>query len=230
MIEDAFKYPTESDNWLMTVLIGGILTIFGFLLLPAFVVYGYLVRVIQRTVDGADEPPVFEDWGELLVDGLQAWIISLVYLLIPLVVAAVTVGGSILAMATGTRAGASAGVAGLFGGLMLTFVLSVLFGYLAVAAIVNFAYERKFGAGFDFGRLREIAFNSEYAVAFLVSLVGFIVAGIVANIPFLGWIVSPFLSFYVGVVAARLWAGGLMDALDLSGGSPETGPDEPVAG
>ena len=38
MIEDSLRYLQRSDDWLKTVLIGGLLTIFGFLLVPLFVV------------------------------------------------------------------------------------------------------------------------------------------------------------------------------------------------
>lgn len=148
------RYPTQREDWLRTVGIGGILIFFGFLLVPLFLVYGYLMRTIKGSLSQESVPPAFGDWGELLVDGVQAWVISLVYLLVPLVVAALTVGGSIVAAATGTRTGAAAGAGGLFFGLTLTAVLSLLFGYLAAVAIVNFARQDRFGAAFDVGVLR----------------------------------------------------------------------------
>lgn len=214
MIQGAFTYPTQHDGWLKTVLIGGVLAFFGFLLIPLFVVYGYVVRAIRTSIEGESEPPVFEEWTSLLVEGLKAWLIGVIYLLIPAVVAVLTVGGSFAAMATGSRAGATAGFAGLAGGLVLTVVLSLLFGYVAVAGIVNFAHERRFGAAFDVGTLREIVLSTDYAVAWAVSIAVFVVAGIVAAIPFVGFVLGPFASFYAAVVAARLWAGGYVDALE----------------
>ena len=213
MIEGAFTYPTDSDSWLTTIIIGGVLTFLGFLIVPLFVVYGYVVHAIRDTVEGGDEPPAFGDWGDLIVDGLQAWIVGIVYLLVPTIVAIVTVGGSIAAILTGNSAGEAAGVAGLFGGFALTAVLSLVFGYFAAAAIVNFACEGSLGAAFDFGTVRQIAFDGDYAVAWLVSVVVFIVAGIVTGIPLIGWVIAPFLTFYASVVAARLWGGGYLDAV-----------------
>jgi uncharacterized membrane protein len=88
-------------------------------------------------------PPTFGEWGELFVDGIQALVIGIVYLLVPGVVGMVTFGGSAASMATGTRSGAAAGMAGLAFGMVLTFILTLVFGYVAVAAIVNFAKHRQ---------------------------------------------------------------------------------------
>lgn len=218
MYEGTFTYPMERDDWLKTVLIGGVLTFFGFLLIPLFVVYGYVVETIRTSIDGERAPPAFEDWGSLLVDGLKAWVIGLVYLLVPAVVAWVTVGGAFVAMATGGRAGAAAGVAGLVGGLVLSGVLALLFGYVGVAGLVNFAHERRFGAAFDIGAIRDVVLSVDYAVAWLISVALFVVGGIVASIPLVGFVLGPFVWFYVAVVAGRLWAGAYVDALEMAEG------------
>jgi hypothetical protein len=158
-IEDTITYPMESDEWLKIVLIGGVLTVFGFLIVPMLPVYGYIVRTLRHRLDGRPEPPSFGEWSSLFVDGLQAWVIGIIYLIIPLVVGAVTVGGSIAAMATGSRAGSAAGVAGLIGGFLVTFVLALVFGYFAVVGVVNFAREDHFGAAFDLDTIRAVALN-----------------------------------------------------------------------
>ena len=50
MISKSITYLRHSDEVVKTVLIGGILSILNFLLIPAFVISGYLVRVLQRTL------------------------------------------------------------------------------------------------------------------------------------------------------------------------------------
>lgn len=213
MFRESLTYPTEREGWLKTVLVGGVLVFLGFLLVPLIAVYGYLVAVIRESIDGSAAPPAFEDWGTLLVDGVKAWVIGIVYLLVPVVVGVLTVGGSAGAVATGSSAGAGLGAAGLLGGLTLTAVLSLLFGYVAVAAVVNFAHRGRFGAAFDAGELRAVAFDGDYAVAWLVSIGVFVVAGLVAGIPLVGFVVGPFVSFYGMVVAGRLWAEGYAAAV-----------------
>lgn len=212
-LAEVITYPTEHDNWIVTTLIGGVLLFFSFLVIPMFLVYGYLVRVVRAVTADEPEPPGFGDWGALLVEGVQAWIIALIYLLIPLIVGALTIGGSIAAMATGTDVGAAAGLGGSLVGVAVTLLLTVVFGYVSVAAIVNFAREERFGAGFEFGVLKQAVLTDEFAIAWLLSLLLFIVAGVVNVIPLLGWVLAPFIGFYVAVVAANLWADGFARAV-----------------
>lgn len=215
---DALTYPTSRENWAKTVLIGGGLLVLSFLLVPAIVAYGYVVEAIRRSLEGEDEPPEFDDWGDLLVDGIQAWVIGLLYLLVPLAVAAVTVGGAMFTILSGGDVSAS--LAGLFGGLALSSLLALVFGYFGVVAIVNFAREGTFGAAFDFGTIFGVATDSRYAVAWLVSVLVFVavgvVTGVLAAIPLVGWIASAFVAFYAQVVVANLWGVGFAEA--TSGG------------
>lgn len=217
-IDDALSYPTEDDDWIKTVLIGGVLTFFGFLIIPIMLVYGYLVNVIRRTTAGDPEPPEFEEWGQLLTDGAQGFIIVFVYMLIPLIVAVVTVGGAMLAFFTGGEAGAFAGLGTILFGMFLTFVLSLVFGYIAGAAFVNFAREGEIGAGFDFGTLTAVMFDSSYIIAWLIAAAVLIGAGIInailGSIPMIGSFLGAFVMFYAMVVGITLLADGFDDAME----------------
>lgn len=221
-------YPMESDEWVKTVLIGGVLLFFGFLIVPMFIVYGYVVQAIRGSLQGDPEPPVFSDWGTLLVEGVKAWVIGLVYLIIPLLVLGITVGGSVLAAATGGDAGAVVGTGGLLIGITVSAVLLLVFGYLTVVAIVNFAREGRVGAAFDFAIIKTVAVDREYAVAWLVSVVIFIGAGVLTMIPLVGWIIAPFATFYASIVAANLWGAGFTRALDSTGSYDPQTDNEPA--
>lgn len=219
----------ESDDWHETVLIGGVLTFLGFLVVPLFLVSGYLVRAIRANLNGEQEPPAFGNWGELLADGVKGVIIGVVYMLVPLVVMSVTAGSAMMAMAGGGDAGAAAGIGGMMVGMLLTFVLSLLFGYLSVVGIVNFAREERFGAAFDTDVLRDVGFDTSFAVPYLVSVGVLLVAGMVASIPVIGFLVGAFVSFYALIVAARLWADGFDEALGTSGSERRKDLEETVA-
>lgn len=219
----------ESDDWHETVLIGGVLTFLGFLVVPLFLVSGYLVRAIRANLDGELEPPAFGNWGELLADGVKGVIIGVVYMLVPLVVMSVTAGRAMMAMAGGGDAGAAVGIGGMMVGMLLTFVLSLLFGYLSVVGIVNFAREERFGAAFDTDVLRDVGFDTSFAVPYLVSVGVLLVAGMVASIPVIGFLLGAFVSFYALIVAARLWADGFDEALGTSGSKRRKDLEETVA-
>lgn len=217
-LNDTLRYPTEGEKWMRTILIGGILSLLGFLLIPLLFVYGYLVRVIRESREGTQDPPSFEDWGDLFVEGLQVFVIGLVYMLIPLIVAAVTIGGAILAILTGTDLGMAVGAGGLIFGPLLTMLLTLVFGYVAVAAIVNFALEETFGAAFDLQTLKSAVLHRDYAVAWILSVVvlvaGAVLGGVISEIPWIGPIIAAFVGFYAAMVAAVLWGDAFSDAVD----------------
>jgi len=233
LIEEAVTYPMESDDWLKTVLIGGAMLLFSFLLIPAFIAYGYMIRAIQASLDGEPEPPAFGDWGGLIVDGLKAFVIGIAYLLIPIIVFAVTVGGAVAGMATGGQTGAAAGAGTLILGMLVFLVLSLVFGYFAAVGLVNFAREEQFGAAFDFGVIKSVGLNGDFAVPWLISVGVFlgvsVITGVLNVIPGLGAIVSVFLNFYALIVAANLWAGGFNEASDGGSTAGRTGVEETPA-
>lgn len=228
-IEDAITYPTERDDWIVTVLIGGVLSLLSFLVVPLFLVAGYVVRAIRANLEGEPEPPSFGDWGELLVEGLKAVVIGFLYMLIPFVVMGFTAGTAMMAMATGGDAGMAAGLGGMMLGMLVSFVLFVAFGYLSAVAVVNFAREERFGAAFDFGVVRDVAFDGDFAVAYLISIAVFVAASLVNLVPIIGSLVAVFASFYATIVAANLWADGFTTALDADGPSETADVGEPIA-
>ncbi|MFB6194948.1 MAG: DUF4013 domain-containing protein [Haloplanus sp.] len=209
-------YPTNSDDWIKTVLIGGVLTLLSILVVPAFLLYGYLLRVLRAGMAEADEPPVFDEWGDLLREGVAAFVIVFLYQLIPLIVMFVTVGGSMAAMATGSEAGAGVGIVGLLGGLALSSVLALVFSYAMLIGLANYAHEGTFGAAFDLGVLRSVALDKAYAVPWLygvgVLLVAGAVAGLLGIVPILGAIIGVFVTFYGQIAAMWLWGKGFADA------------------
>ncbi len=204
MISESISYLRNSDDVVKTVLIGGLLTIVSFLLIPAFIVAGYLVRVLQRTMNGNDEAPVFEDWESLLVDGLKAVAITLVYGLIPAIVGFVLVGGGIMAAFSGDT-GALIGGASILFGMLLSLILGLAAWYIIPAATANFAETGRLSDGFDFGTLRPVLLSRTYTTGWLMALGVIVLGGIVVSllnvVPFIGALAGVFVSFYATVAA-----------------------------
>ncbi|TKX77508.1 DUF4013 domain-containing protein, partial [Halorubrum sp. SD626R] len=69
MIAESLDYLRDGDNAIVTVLIGGALLLASPLVVPSILVLGYVSRVLRRTADGDDTPPVFDAWGDLLIEG-----------------------------------------------------------------------------------------------------------------------------------------------------------------
>jgi hypothetical protein len=211
MIQDALDYPRTGDDWTKTVLIGGILSLLGVLVIPTILVLGYLVRVLKRTMRGDDYPPVFDEWGDMFVDGTKAFAITLAYGLVPAVVAAAVVLGGVLSFSVvgGSGAGgATAGGAGVvvvvLGGL-LALALGLLAAYVVPAAIAAFAETGRIGSAFSVAALRPVLTSGTYATAWLLAFVVIVGAGLVAGalnaIPVIGFVIGGFVGFYAAVAA-----------------------------
>jgi hypothetical protein len=222
MLGDALQFPRSGDDWLPTVIIGGVLSILGVLILPALVIQGYLVRVLRAGARDNATVPSFTEWGRLLVDGLKILLVSLGYglaVVVPLVVLSV-----VLAVTNGL--GAEAGGPGLLAGLIglgvgIAFVLlSVAVGYVVPAAMANFAIQGRLGAAFDVGTVAQGAFTVEYAIAWLLGLLVAVVGGLLGAV-LSALVVGIFLLFYVQVSVYYLWGRGFAAGLGHEPGAPQ---------
>lgn len=218
-IESAIKFPTEDDDWLVTTLIGGVIYMASVFFFPVFLVNGYFVKVAREAMDGAAQPPAFDDWGELFVDGIKAFAILLVYQIVPFAALIVVGGGSIMALASGTEAGAGAGLLGLLGAFAIYGVLAVAFGYFGIAGLMNFVATGSLGAGFEVGTIIDVATDRDWMMAWAyvigINVAASVVFGVIGAIPLLGLLVlpvAPFAYFYLGVVMYRIWGEGFAAA------------------
>jgi hypothetical protein len=212
MLEESLSYPTKGDSGIARILIGGVLLFFGWLLLPLFIIAGYLVRSLgQVSVDPEADPLPFEDWGGLLIEGLKATVISLVYALIPLVfigvmLVIVGVGGS-------ADSGIVAGV-GLLG-LLTTLPGILVIQYLVPAALTNFAREGSIAAAFDFEALKPVLVSKSYILAtiliFGVSIVGGMVLSFL-SIFLIGIVLAPFYYFWLALASQYMYGRAFADA------------------
>ena len=237
MINESLTYLQESEDWIKTTLVGGVLVFLSFLLVPMVFVYGYLTRVLRNAMHGDDAVPVFDDWGEMGVDGLKAAVIALVYGIIPGIVFSLVffVGGGIGAISN-SGAGQAASLLVILAGGLVALALGLVAAYVLPAALLNYAEKGTVGAGFAVGDLRPVVTNGTYFTGWLYAFaigIGVGVAFFVLNlVPILGWLVSfvlgPFVSFYAGVAVAYIF-GTTWAELNPVERHDETVRDEQVA-
>lgn len=221
MLEEALSYPTSGEQGFGRVLIGGVLVFLSFLVVPAFLVYGYAVRALGAVATGEETPPDFEDWTGLLVDGVKAFVIGVVYSVVPFVIALVLGGVLGAGAAVGGRraAGFLAGM-GLLGGL-LYFLAVLAVTYLIMAALTNFAVEGRMGAAFDWSTISGVVTNDAYVVAFLLVIGIYVALGVVVlvggvftfGLGFLLFaLVAPFVGFWLYLVVAHIFGAAYREA------------------
>jgi hypothetical protein len=223
MLSDALHYPLDSDDWLRTILIGGLLSVLSVLVLPVPLLQGYYVRVLRGTTRGDAAPPAFDEWGDLFVDGLKLIgvniAVSIVVVVAMFVVGIVTGFGSAIGSGAGpvVGSGANGGLGGL-GGLLtvvafFAFVaFALLLGYVAPAMFANFAREDSMAAAFDVSTVLAAATTADYLIAWVLAVVVALVLGTIASL--LGIVVvGIFALFYVQVVTYYLFGRGFADGL-----------------
>jgi hypothetical protein len=205
-IRNSLGYLRTDDNWVKTVLIGGVLTVFGFLLVPLFAVIGYYVRVLRGTMHDETEPPAFDDWGTMVVEGLKGFAIYLAYGLVPGIVGAI-----IAVVGIGGAVAGNSGAAGVLGGLivfvgfLVALALGLLAAYIVPAALANYVEKDDVMAGFAFGEIRSVIATRTYAVGWLTAFALLLGAGVVTSVlsvvPFVGTVAGLFVTFYAAVAA-----------------------------
>lgn len=226
MLSEALDFPRAGDEWLETVLIGGVLSILGFLVLPVFVVNGYLLHVLEAGVRGDETPPRFTDWVDLFVDGLLVLVVQFVYVGLPAVFFTVVVGSFAVITAVTTSASPRPGPTAAAGGLVTLAVLLVLglvlalAAYLLPAALANFAWTGEFGGAFHLRTVARAAFSADYLVAVLLVIVVSIVLGVVGGL-LVFVLVGIFVLFYLQMVVYYLFGRGFAGGLGLEPAADE---------
>ena len=220
MISASLDYLRDGDDALVTVLIGGVLLLTSPLVVPSILVLGYVSRVLRLTGDGDDEPPVFEEWGDLLVEGAKGFVVTLVYSLLPLAVFTAAVVFGVGAAVVGSGGGGGSLLGGLIGGALAVLLALVALAvsltglYVTPAALAAVADSGRIGDGFAVGTLWTAVSKRAYAIGWLTAaaivLAGALAIGVLSVVPVLGTIAGFFVQFYALVAAAavvgRTWA------------------------
>ena len=196
-IGKAFTFVTEDENWIMKLVIGGIV-----MLIPIvnFAGFGYMAEVTRRVMN--NDPQLLPEWGDFgkfFADGLKLFVGFLIYSL-PVILVACVMGG--IGAATGslgdsansdTLGGAMAIV--LIGLECIVFLLALIPAVLSPAIFARFAEEGTIGSMLRFGDVIGFAtanLGSYIVVLLLAGVALYIIAplGVIAcgvGVIFTGW-------------------------------------------
>lgn len=210
-IARSFRYEFEDQHWINKIMIGVLLTLFAWLIIPALMLGGYGIAIIRQVMDGEDvgeQPlPQWENWGKLFKDGLSVGAAQIVYSL-PL----------LLIMGVGMLATAGLGGAADSGSDFAAFGLATTWGFVACFGIlfaiamlfltpaitIQYAIKDEFSACFRFGEIYDIIRDNfgDILITFLVTLGATfglsMVIGFLGIIPILGWIAALVISLALG--------------------------------
>lgn len=155
MILDIYKDALEysAKDW-KTLVILGVICLFSFLLLPAFLITGYNYRVINTAVhgiiNGRDPMPSFEDIIDMFVDGVKVVIVQIGYLLVPFII-------FMIFAAVASNLGGMASSAIMVVGCILTFVLLIVACLMSQMGLCHMAYnDGSFSKAFAVSEIKEV--------------------------------------------------------------------------
>ena len=198
----AFSYVFEDKNWLVKLLIGGIL-----LLIPIinFIPIGYALTALRNVAEGRESPlPEWDDWGGYFKKGLMVFLAGLIYALPIFILNGLNAGFA--AIARVQEEGALATIAGLCAGLIscLTAIYGLAMSFWLYGPITSYALSGNFSSMFKFGEIfRYISANlGNYFLAWILALVTSFVASFGAILCVIGVI---FTEFWASLVWAHLF-------------------------
>lgn len=226
LTSDAMKYPSRDFK---KVIILGLLFLISFLIIPAFLVIGYVFRVIKWSIAGVDELPEFDEWGEMFMDGLKIFVVELVYFIVPSIIMFMGIWasiGSFISISASESNLAPAAVYSAFsvmGGLLiLGVVVALIFGVFFIIGVANMAYYNgELVAAFRFREIMDIIkaigwvdFIIWYVMMILVAMGAGFIATFIGLIPILGWfliilVLYPYLYLLYARAIGLLFVSGL---------------------
>jgi hypothetical protein len=188
MVGDSFEYAKEAvvgkwNKWLMLI----IATI-----LLALPLMGYAMKVLR----GEKPAPEVADWGTLFIDGIKAWIVSLIYAIPIIIVGFIVAGASAAAFISGNYSAMMAAFGAMALGGLVIFVLGVIILVFEVIGIVRFARTGSIGEAFNMSailatinKIGWVPYIIALIVLMIVAIIIAIIAGILMMIPYLGIII-----------------------------------------
>jgi Sec-independent protein secretion pathway component TatC len=194
-IGKSFAFVFEDENWIVKILIGAAILLVGILfswvlliplLLALALLAGYSVEITRRVMRGElSKLPEWDNWAELLADGLKVLVIGIVYA-IPIIVA-----GLCLGIPAGILSNDNNAFGGVLNALMscLNLIWAVIISLLLPAAIAKYVAENNLGAAFRFGEVIALVRNNftTYLLTLVMSWVANLIGQMGSIVCGIGW-------------------------------------------
>jgi hypothetical protein len=220
-IGKAFTFVFDDEDWIVKILIAAAILLVGslfswVLLIPLFLAFailgGYQIEIMRRVIQGDSNPlPAWDNWGDLIVDGIKVIVIGIVYAL-PAIIISVCLG-----VPSGLLGEDAPGLSSLFGilGSCLSFVWAIVMSIVLPAALAFFVADGEMSAAFRFGDV--LAFTrdnlSTYLITFVMSWVAYIIGSLGSIVCGVGALVTtPYAYMVVGHLYGQAYLDGLNKA------------------
>lgn len=213
MILDIYKDALEysAKDW-KTLVVLGVMCLFSFLLLPAFLITGYNYRVINTAVhgiiNGRDPLPDFEDLIGMFVDGIKVVIVQFAYIIVPVLVFLI-----FALIASAVEGVASTAI--MIIGCLITFALLIVACLMSQMALCHMAYnDGSFSKAFALNEIKqaidEIGWFNCIATYLGLIIITLVISLVVTAIIYAIFTVFGLSGFALGVDASGVFALGIL--------------------
>ena len=227
-IGKSFTFLFEDQEWIVKILIAAAIVLVGILfswlliiplILAMALLGGYGVEIMRRVIHGQGGLPEWENWGELIADGLKVIVIAIVYAL-PFIIISACLGVPIGILGDNGANGARALTSLLSVGLScLDIIWSIALSIVLPAAIAFWVADDELGSAFQFGKVFAFVRDhfTTYLITFLMSWVAQIIGGLGVLFCGIGWFVTMPYSWFV---TAHLYGQAYVEASGLVSPAP----------
>jgi hypothetical protein len=197
-ISDSFGYAQEAlvGKWKRWIIL-----IISTIIFP--IMYGYSLRVMK----GISPAPEAEGFFNLFIDGIKVIIISLVYMIIPLIILFASVGAAALGVFGGSGNISLAMIGAAAGGMIVFIILAFIFGLFATIGMVRFARIGTMGEAFNFGEILatigRIGWLNYILALIVLWIILFVIETVLSLIPVIGFLILLIISPLLAIVSSR---------------------------
>lgn len=214
----SFSFVFEDPRWVSKVLIGGLMVLLSFLIVPGLIGIGYAAQLIRNVINGQERPlPEWSDMGAYLVDGAKLFVVYFVYIIPVFLLVFLIVAVAIATSATNPR-GEPSGVA-LTLLIATTYciapIYSIALSLITPAFVGRYVMTNSIGAALNFGEVWQLtrANITNYLIALVVYFGASIAASFGIIICFIGY---GFTLFYAYLVWSHMIGQAHRSALGLN--------------
>ena len=140
---------------------------------------GYIFRIIEHTINGSNELPPFDEWGNMFTDGIKYLVATAIYLIVPNILTFVLFKGMLASIYAGDSQIS----------LLLVSVVGLIFALpfdlVYIMALGNMVHEDRFEAAFDFskifGLIGKMGWPKYILYILIFAIIGFLL-GLISNL------------------------------------------------
>ncbi|MBI9047001.1 MAG: DUF4013 domain-containing protein [Anaerolineaceae bacterium] len=212
----AFSFPFQDQEWWKKFLLMGVITLIP--VVGQFVLMGWVVQLVRNVINDDPTPIPSLDFGGQLGQGFKFFILALVYMLpviiLTLPIYIITPIADAAGMDSDTLGIMMAVVSCLCGGLAL--ILGLAAAFLIPAGVANMVINDSLGAGLRVGEVFGLV--KAAPVAYLIVIVGSIVASLIGSLGTLGCGIGVLLTMpYAQAITGHFYAQAYKQAVEAKG-------------